>query len=175
MCRTLYGYAFTEKRQRLTKPIPASRLAAAAARVAIRARTPPMEEDHEEIVIAEKTPEPVTSKRKVVKKKTPQSERPQAPITPVNPEGSNVRVTPERAQEIQSALSAFRDSVIARQASSDAPIPKVVEWVSAHLSGRGKAMCTEAEVDVVLEALSERDAIMITEDEGHGFRTVWFI
>jgi hypothetical protein len=84
-------------------------------------------------------------------------------------------VSPERAQDIQTSLSSFRDTVIARQASSDAPVPKVVDWVSAHLLGRGKEACSMAEMDIVLEALSDRDALMVTHDDEHSFKTVWFI
>ena len=222
-CRTLYGYAYTEKRKRLTKPIAKGRLHAAAARVAARnggsiagaggvqqqqeedngvvvgnnngdgtpdmASSPAMRraetnveqqqqrEEEEEQQHQELTPEQVN--RRVLKEKdagmTPGSERRMAPVTPHGIAGQAETVTPERAQDIQSSLSAFRDAVIARQASSDAPMPKVAEWVSAHMMGRGKTGCSMAEMEVVLEALSERDALMITDDDAHSYRTVWFI
>jgi len=125
----------------------------------------------------EQTPEQVN--RRVLKEKdaraTPGSERRIAPVTPHGLAEQAETVTPERAQDIQSSLSAFRDAVIARQASSDAPMPKVAEWVSAHMMGRGKSGCSMAEMEVVLEALSERDALMITDDDAHSYRTVWFI
>ena len=221
-CRTLYGYAYTEKRKRLTKPIAKGRLHAAAARVAARngggsiagaggvqqqpeedngvvvgnnngdgtpdvASSPAMrraetnveqqQQREEEQQQQELTPEQVN--RRVLKEKdagmTPGSERRMAPVTPHAIAGQAETVTPERAQDIQSSLSAFRDAVIARQASSDAPMPKVAEWVSAHMMGRGKTGCSMAEMEVVLEALSERDALMITDDDAHSYRTVWFI
>eukprot|EP00890_Picochlorum_soloecismus_P003186 jgi/Picsp_1/3869/NSC_01381-R1_histone h4 len=211
---TLYGYAYTEKRKRLTKPIAKVRLHAAAARVAARnggssivaaggeddgvvlgnsgdgtpdvassramrrvETTAEEEEEQEEEEQQEQTPEQVN--RRVLKQKdsgvTPGSERRMAPVTPHGIAGEAETVTPERAQDIQSSLSAFRDAVIARQASSDAPMPKVAEWVSAHMLGRGKSGCSMAEMEVVLEALSERDALMITDDDAHSYRTVWFI
>lgn len=215
-CRTLYGYAYTEKRKRLTKPIAKGRLHAAAARVAARngggsivgaggalqqqeengavagsnngdgtpevASSPAMRRaettvEQQEQQQQELTPEQVN--RRVLKEKdagvTPGSERRMAPVTPHGNAGQAETVTPERAQDIQSSLSAFRDAVIARQASSDAPMPKVAEWVSAHMMGRGKTGCSMAEMEVVLEALSERDALMITDDDAHSYRTVWFI
>lgn len=182
-CRTLYGYAFTEKRRRLTRRIDTRSLEAAAARVAART-TPSIEEAAQtpepsssevvsataERVVVEETPV-IQKKRKASKKSTPRSAGPVAPITP----NGAAAVSSDRAQDIQSSLSAFRDTVIARQASSDSPIPKVVEWVSAHMLGRGKSACTEEEMEIVLESLSERDALMITDDDAHGHRTVWFI
>lgn len=88
----------------------------------------------------------------------------------------------ERAFDIQSSLSAFRDAVIARQSSSDATMQRVVEWVDAHLRGSGKPSCSMAEVEVVLEALNERDAIMLTgstvasgNENDENQRIVWFV
>lgn len=190
---TLYGYAFTEKRERLTKKMTASSLQAAAAKVkARRASTTPAKvagerrvesiatpgQEQQQEASTQLTPEAVVENRRVSvgKKGTPQSGRRNslAPKTPQDV-AENASVSPERAQDIQTSLSSFRDAVIARQASSDAPVPKVVEWVSAHLLGRGKEACSMAEMDIVLEALSDRDALMVTHDDEHSFKTVWFI
>lgn len=188
---TLYGYAYIEKRERLTRKINGSSLQQAAVRVrsmhtpekvASPAETP-------EVVVVEETPQVTVAKKTQTKmtgmkkrKSTPQSasRRNMAPKTPQDGQqdaaaGASTTVTPERAQEIQTSLSSFRDTVISRQASSDAPVPKVVDWVSAHMLGRGKAACTADEMNIVLEALSERDALMITDDASHSYRTVWFI
>lgn len=200
---TLYGYAFTEKRERLTKKMTASSLQAAAAKVkARRASTTPakgaaerrvesvatpaqeqQQQEEEENASTQLTPANIVENRRVSvgkKKATPQSGRrnalaPKTPQDVAQNDGGVTSVSPERAQDIQTSLSAFRDTVIARQASSDAPVPKVVDWVSAHLLGRGKEACTMAEMDIVLEALSDRDALMVTHDDEHSFKTVWFI
>jgi histone H4 len=185
---TLYGYAFVEKRERLTKKISGSSLQQAAVRVRVMS-TPDKQATPaaEEVTVAEKetTPQVAVVKKKQTtltgtkkRKSTPQpaSRRNVAPETPEDGQkDAQACVTPERAQEIQTSLSSFRDTVIARQASSDAPVPKVVDWVSAHMLGRGKAACTPEEMNIVLEALSERDALMLTDDESHSYRTVWFI
>eukprot|EP00889_Picochlorum_renovo_P005799 jgi/Picre1/32829/NNA_008159.t1 len=200
---TLYGYAFTEKRERLTKKMTASSLQAAAAKVkARRASTTPakgaserrvesvatpaqeqQQEQEEENASTQLTPANIVEDRRVSvgkKKATPQSGRrnalaPKTPQDVAQNDGGVTSVSPERAQDIQTSLSSFRDTVIARQASSDAPVPKVVDWVSAHLLGRGKEACSMAEMDIVLEALSDRDALMVTHDDEHSFKTVWFI
>lgn len=200
---TLYGYAFTEKRERLTKKMTASSLQAAAAKVkARRASTTPakgaaerrvesvatpaqeqQQQQEEENASTQLTPANIVEDRRVSvgkKKATPQSGRrnalaPKTPQDVAQNDGGVTSVSPERAQDIQTSLSAFRDTVIARQASSDAPVPKVVDWVSAHLLGRGKEACSMAEMDIVLEALSDRDALMVTHDDEHSFKTVWFI
>lgn len=185
---TLYGYAYVEKRERLTKKINGSSLQQAAVRV--RNMTTPekaapapevvvvAEETTPQVAVVTKTQTKMTGMKKKKAKPTPQSasRRSMVPKTPEDgPQDAAASVTPERAQEIQTSLSSFRDTVIARQASSDAPVPKVVDWVAAHMLGRGKAACTAEEMNIVLEALSERDALMITDDESHSFRTVWFI
>lgn len=200
---TLYGYAFTEKRERLTKKMTASSLQAAAAKVKARraSTTPakgaserrvesvatpaqqPQPQQEEEDASTQLTPENIVENRRASvgqKKATPQSGRrnslaPKTPQDVAQNDGGVTSVSPERAQDIQTSLSTFRDTVIARQASSDAPVPKVVEWVSAHLLGRGKEACSMAEMDIVLEALSDRDALMVTYDDEHSFKTVWFI
>lgn len=188
---TLYGYAYVEKRERLTRKINLPSLQEAAAKVRqmqTPEKTTPIHKAPEpEVVVVEETP-PVavgkkiqmkmTGTKKSKRKSTPHSS--QRNIAPKTPEEGQhtpaaTTVTPERAQEIQTSLSSFRDTVIARQASSDAPVPKVVEWVSAHMLGRGKTACTADEMNIVLEALSDRDALMITADESHSYRTVWFV
>jgi len=199
---TLYGYAYTEKRERLTKKIDKSSLQNAAARVSAASTpprvhveveehvTPEQQQEHAvevvEVVEATQTKKKTkkavaASKGRVGKKNTPDSSTRRNNMAPRTPQdgphdgAAAPSVTPERAQEIQVSLSSFRDTVIARQASSDAPVPKVIEWVSAHMLGRGKTACTPAEMDIVLEALCEKDALMITDDDAHNYKTVWFI
>jgi hypothetical protein len=82
-------------------------------------------------------------------------------------------VSPDRAGAIQTSLGAFRDTVIARQSGSDAKIGRIVDWVGAHLSGRGCEPCSLAELDTVLEGLASIDAVMVTEDGED--RVVWFV
>lgn len=94
---------------------------------------------------------------------------------PAEKPSSPAEVLPERAQDIQLALAAYRDTVVARKSRSDAPINTVLQWINGHMAGRNKHVCENGELDVVLEALQEQDAIMVTEDEASRQRTLWFV
>jgi hypothetical protein len=138
----------TERRARLTRRLPHEALAAAAARVSARA-TPAAKAAH--ALLASAGPATAAARRAA-------------------------GPTPARATEIQASLSAFRDTVVARQPGSDAPVPRVLEWVAAHLLGRGRPACSEAELHVVLDVLALQDAVMVTRGEGAAQpSTVWFV
>jgi len=181
----LYGYAYVEKRERLTRKISASILQQATVRVRTICTPDKATPASEVVAVAEETTPQVAVVAKAQTKLTgmkkrkstpqPSSRRDMAPASKEGQQEAAAAVTPERAQEIQTSLSSFRDTVIARQASSDAPVPKVVDWVAAHMLGRGKSACTVEEMNIVLEALSKRDALMITDDASHSYKTVWFL
>lgn len=159
--RTLYGFAMTEKRRRLSRPLQQHHLEAATARVAARGAITPSPFVVKPVAGAHTAGKGPTTRAGLTAGKVS--------VSPGNP------VTPARAGDIQTSLSAFRDTVIARQASSDASVPRVAEWVAAHLLGRGKPACSVEELEVVLDALKEQDAVMLTEDEARKSRTVWFV
>jgi hypothetical protein len=164
-CRTLYGFAMTEKRRRLTRPLQRQNLAAAAARVTARAATRVQPRTPREITAA---PQAAAQLQFTAARPSNRKERTTTVTTPPT-------VVPERAQDIQVALAAYRDTEIARKSRSDAPVNTVLEWINGHMLGRNKTACTHGELDIVLDALEEQDAVMLTSDEGSRQRTVWFV
>jgi hypothetical protein len=156
----LYGYALTEKRRRLTKPLRPEALLAARRRVQnIQKSVPPPQ-----------TPQTNIISSSIATNAGLQIETNASAINLASPE-----VSPPRAQDIQLALAAYRDTVIARKSRSDAPVRTVLQWINGHLAGRNKVACAFAELDVVLEALQEQDAIMVTEDDANHERILWFV
>lgn len=73
-------------------------------------------------------------------------------------------LTPDRAQQIQLGLSAFRDTVLERHNLGSSPLAEARAWVASELSRRGLRPCTELEFDVVVDALDRRNAVMIDGD-----------
>jgi len=202
---TLYGYTYYEKRERLTRKIPASELGgnAASTRATSGAReageaNPPARATRVEdrlastgaAVVIEQTPKGVSKRnpklqtkmtgggrvrkesrlgagpnRAVMSVMSVMSATP-ATSTPKTRGGrpsTGNQVTPERAQDIQKSLSTFRDTVIERQKDSCTTAERMQDWVAAHMLGRGVAPCTPAEMDVVVGALVERDAVFRAE------------
>ncbi len=153
----------TEKRRRLTRPLQRQNLAAAAARVTARAATRVQPSTPREITAA-----PQAAAQLQFTAARPSTRKEQTSTTPPS-------VVPERAQDIQVALAAYRDTEIARKSRSDAPVNTVLEWINGHMLGRNKTACTHGELDIVLDALEEQDAVMLTSDEGSRQRTVWFV
>jgi hypothetical protein len=165
-CRTLYGFAMTEKRRRLTRPLQRSNLTAAAARVSARAATRVQPRTPRELTAA---PQAAAQLEFTAARPNPRKEIITTTTT------TSPSVVPERAQDIQVALAAYRDTEIARKSRSDAPVHTVLEWINGHMLGRNKSACTHGELDIVLDALEEQDAVMMTNDEGSHQRTVWFV
>lgn len=161
-CRTLYGYALTEKRRRLTKPLRPETLLAARHRVYQNVQKSVAPPPH--------TPQANIISSSVATNAELLIETNASAINLASPE-----VSPPRAQDIQLALAAYRDTVIARKSRSDAPVRTVLQWINGHLAGRNKVECAFAELDVVLEALQEQDAIMVTEDDTNQERILWFV
>lgn len=152
----------TEKRRRLTRPLQRHNLAAAAARVTARATTRVQPRTPREITAA---PQAAAQLEFTAARPSTRKEITTTPAT----------VVPERAQDIQVALAAYRDTEIARKSRSDAPVATVLQWINGHMLGRNKTACTHGELDIVLDALEEQDAVMLTSDEGSRQRTVWFV
>lgn len=185
---TLYGYTYYEKREKLTRKLPAAALASKAAtnKVASATKTPARATRQVErlsaatrtttssAVIVEETPKGVLrSNPKMQTKMTgggrtrkgsrlggpSSSSKKMSPRTPQEQSTSVAFVTPERAQDIQKSLSTFRDTVIERQKDSSTTPERMQDWVAAHMLGRGVAPCTPSEMNIVLSALVERDAV----------------
>ena len=154
----------TEKRRRLTRPLQRQNLAAAAARVSARATTRVQPRTPREITAAPQT----TAAQIEFTAARPTTRKELTTTTPPT-------VVPERAQDIQVALAAYRDTEIARKSRSDAPVNTVLQLINGHMLGRNKTACTHGELDIVLDALEEQDAVMLTSDEGSRQRTVWFV
>jgi hypothetical protein len=154
----------TEKRRRLTRPLQRHSLAAAAVRVSARAATRVQPRTPREITAAPQAAAQLefTAARPSTRKEIATTTTPPT-------------VVPERAQDIQVALAAYRDTEIARKSRSDAPVNTVLQWINGHMLGRNKTACTHGELDIVLDALEEQDAVMLTSDEGSRQRTVWFV
>jgi len=157
----------TEKRRRLTRPLQHQNLAAAAARVSARAATR----------VQPRTPREITAAPQAAAQLEFTAARPSTrkEIITTTTTTTPPSVVPERAQDIQVALAAYRDTEIARKSRSDAPVSTVLEWINGHMLGRNKGACTHGELDIVLDALEEQDAVMMTNDEGSRQRTVWFV
>jgi hypothetical protein len=85
------------------------------------------------------------------------------PKTPQDIQQPAASVTPERAQDIQKSLSTFRDTVISRQVESCSTNERILDWVAAHMLGRGVTPCSADEMDIVLGALIQKDAVMSME------------
>ncbi len=202
---TLYGYTYYEKRERLTRKIPATELGgnAASTRATSGAReageaNPPARATRVAdrlastgaAVVIEQTPKGVSKRNPKVQTKMTGGGRVRkesrlgagpnravmsvmsvmsatpATSTPKTRGGrpsTGNQVTPERAQDIQKSLSTFRDTVIERQKDSCTTAERMHDWVAAHMLGRGVAPCTPAEMDVVVGALVERDAVFRAE------------
>ena len=168
-CRTLYGYAFTEKRRRLTKPLQPESLQAARQRVSVQRPAPLVQKR------AAAAPPPVTPQTNIISSSIATNAELQMDTCHSAQQVATPEVSPPRAQDIQLALAAYRDTVVARKSRSDAPVKTVFQWINGHLAGRKKAECAFAELDVVLEAFHGQDAIMVTEDEANQERTLWFV
>ncbi len=196
---TLYGFTYYEKRERLTRKLPASvlvgnvaankvasgdgkagasRTPARAGRLADRLATTVSAAE----IVAEQTPKGVSNGNPKMQTKMTGGGRVRkgsrlgagpnratisaTPTTPAARRGRPVaenQVTPERAQDIQKSLSTFRDTVIERQKDSCTTTERMQDWVAAHMLGRGVAPCTPAEMDAVVGALVERDAVFRAE------------
>lgn len=75
---------------------------------------------------------------------------------------------------VQVSLSTFRDRVLSTGDSSCAPTRRVHEWVAADLAAGGEQPCTVRELEVVLDALDQRNAIMLDVDETTAQPVVYF-
>ena len=196
---TLYGYTYYEKRERLTRKLPASALVgnaastkvASGARKAGAANTPARATRVADrlastaaAVAIEQTPKGASKSNPKLQTKMTGGARvrkgsrlgagPTRAATSATPATSTPptrgpgaatgnQVTPERAQDIQKSLSTFRDTVIERQKDSCTTAERMQDWVAAHMLGRGVAPCTPAEMDVVVGALVQRDAVFRAE------------
>jgi hypothetical protein len=159
---TLYGFTPVERRRRLERPLPRHALDRAAQAAALRqqeqlARRQQQERERQ----TESAPVP----------RQPAGPSSVAPVT----SSPTAAITPERALQIQAGLSAFHQQVVSRQGGSDAPVPRVLRWVSGHMAARGAAPPTMGELETVLGALAAQDAVMLTDDEASGTATVWFV
>ena len=155
-----------ERRRRLTNPISKEALEAAASRVV--ARTPPRAATRRETrrtttinTITNTTPTAATTATVHAAPELLFSAA--APNETREPEReTSVVVLPARAQDIQTACAAF----FTNQAPTSAPTVRTVhQWINGHMLGRNLAACSDAELEVVLEALEGRNAIMIDADE----------
>lgn len=110
------------------------------------------------------------------------------------------RSSPHLFATSQLSLSAFRDRVLSSGDSSCAPTSRVHEWVAAQLASEGQEPCTARELEVrqgqsgrggsaraqctvitrtvavqiVLDALDERNAIMLDVDDATAQAVVYF-
>ena len=190
---TLYGYTYYEKRERLTRKLPASILVRKAApatgvemaaekatektRVANTPRaTTRVAIASSKIAVSTPSDTPMAvsnmvcstafgkDTRKAQAKMTGGGRNRKASRLGVsvaqNAKTKAMSVTPQRASDIQKSLSTFRDTVIERQKEACTTSERMQDWVAAHMLGRGKTPCTSDEMDIVLGALIEKDAIM---------------
>lgn len=100
---------------------------------------------------------------------------PRAPLSPASSScGPAAPLTPERAERIQSALAAFREAASARGDGGGVSTPSLHRWVLAELAAGGEAPCTMGDLEVVLDALDARAAVVLATDPDTDLPTVYF-
>ena len=158
-----------EKRRRLVRPLQRQHLAAAAERVTSRRATRASDVRSPPEIPAATAAAPQAEAAAQLQFTVPR------PCTRAETLPETPAVVPERAQDIQVALAAYRDSYLAMRSRSSANVNTILEWINGHMAGRNKSACSPGELDIVLEALEEQEAIMMADDDSTHERMVYFV
>ncbi|KDD76134.1 hypothetical protein H632_c341p1 [Helicosporidium sp. ATCC 50920] len=186
--RTLYAGTERQARRRITQRLPESALRQSAVRLGVTHALPaqppvpaPPTNSGLSSVASLATPRAASPPAARLERMAPTSPLPlrqleqnEAASCAASPCGTPAPLTPERAQKIQLSLSAFRDRVLSSGDSSCAPTSRVHEWVAAQLASEGQEPCTARELEIVLDALDERNAIMLDVDDATAQAVVYF-
>lgn len=151
--RTLYGFEERQRRRRLVQRLPSYALADSAQRLAQTAPRTPLAPCGAEA--AERpAPEPAARRGEDARPlSAPPASKADQPQTPAP-------LTPERAQEIQLCLSAFRDTVLERAALSCSPLGQALSWVASELANKGRPPCSAQEFEVRGSGVSGSRAVV---------------
>jgi histone H4 len=171
---TLYGFEEHARRARLARPLGGGEVAAAAARVRTRSAAKPGKPT------GAAAPRAVGPRRissflearaaaAAAPAQAPTAAAAPAPApaaapalaAPAPAAPAPAELAAPRAAQIQAALAAFQAAVLERTRASGAPRADVLTWVSGFLRGQGRPAAAAAELEVVLEALAARDAVLV--------------